>query len=89
MSDKQCPVCLRKHVGPIKLWRRHTQYPKFYLNFLKSCVHCIRGDDYYFHDMWAEYYSSQGYCGDYRQRLDTSYVKPKRVQHVHAHRRIW
>lgn len=91
MSDKQCPICEHKHVGPIRLWRRHTAYTEHYLNFLVSCVHCIREDDRDFHYLWKEYYNSQGHFGryDYQERWATEYVRPIPLRHVHTHRRIW
>lgn len=90
MSDKQCPICERRHVGPIRIWRRNTQYPQHYMNFLHSCVHCVREDDLDFHYMWKEYYNGQGHFGPYEyvQRWATEYVKPIPVRHVHQARRI-
>ena len=91
MADKQCPVCMRKHVGPIRIWRRNTQFPQFCLNYLESCIHCIRDDDLEYHWMWKEYYEGQGHWVTpytYNQRWATEYVKPIPVRHVHKERRI-
>lgn len=61
MSDKQCPRCLRRHVGPIRTWRLSTMYVDHLLNYAQCCYHCIcEVDEGYFWD-WHEYYSSQGY----------------------------
>ena len=90
MSDKQSPICKRKHVGPIRVWRRRTQFTRHFMNYLLSCVHCIRQDDVDFHYLWQEYYNSQGYGGSYYyvQRWATEYVTPIPVRHVHQARRI-
>lgn len=60
MSKKQCPCCWRKRVGPIKVWRRITQYIDNELNLWKSCVHCVMEDDINYAHQWAEYYNGTG-----------------------------
>ena len=59
-AKKTCPCCKARNVGPIKTWRRMTQYNYEPSNWMNSCVHCIRNDDLYFAERWTEYHSGQG-----------------------------
>lgn len=69
MSKKQCPCCLRKHVGPIKTWRRNTRYIDDSLNHMTVCVHCIIEDDINYAYQWADYYNGTG-VGSYSHYTD-------------------
>lgn len=69
MSDKQCPCCRRNRVGPIKTWRRNTQYIDDALNWMTTCVHCIQEDDIHYAYQWAEYYNGSG-AGGYSHYTD-------------------
>lgn len=63
MSDKQCPGCGLRNVGPIKKWRRNTSYVDDELNLMTSCVHCIMEDDVNYAHQWADYYNGTGVGG--------------------------
>ena len=58
--SKQCPCCGRKRVGPIRTWRRNTQYIDREQNYMTVCVHCITEDDIQYAYQWADYYNSSG-----------------------------
>lgn len=77
MSDKQCPRCKLKHVGPIHTWRRDTQYVNDKLNYATVCYHCITEDDWYMYWDWQEYYSSQGWGRrlEFKPRNRSDWVK--------------
>lgn len=69
MSDKQCPCCRRRHVGPVKARWRNTNYSHEEDNIMISCIHCIMEDDIEFAYMWADYYNSSG-AGGYSHYTD-------------------
>ena len=59
-QKRTCPCCQRDRVGPVRVWRRLTQYAADQENYLRSCVHCIREDDGYYAELWNGYYADQG-----------------------------
>lgn len=60
-AKKTCPFCKRNRVGPIKTWRRMTEFNDPAQNLQHSCIHCIREDDEYYAERWSDYYADQGF----------------------------
>lgn len=77
MSRPRCHRCGYNRVGPIRKWRRNTQYINDELNYLVCCIHCIHEDDYQMFWDWKEYYSSIGFPSreKYKPRKASDYVK--------------
>lgn len=83
-NSKQCPCCKLKSVGPIRTWRRLSAYYDESLNYMKSCLHCIRLDDYYLKYDWHEYYCGQGYGqteSEFKKELN-QLRSPKEYEHI-------